>query len=388
MIFPDVIHQEIWMDEDYLDLVRTQSFQRLLGLKQQGNTYFRFPRATHNRFQHSIGVYENMKRMLHHLTFNRNMPFTTYELKLASMSALLHDIGHGPFSHCFEYISGIHHEMWTKRIIEEDEEISHILSRTPNLLSDVVSIISKSGEYELIENLLSSELGADRLDYQLRDLFYSELNAEPFDLTAIINEMDVFKNKLVINMEAISGIERLIHTKRELFEQGFNHPSVIGKDVLMQLIFQRAEYLLNQGRLGEVPSFLLPLLDKSESWNVEQYVQLDDKVIYNLILHWCENEDDLLSRLTKSYMNSNEDFIHWIEVDEHLNYQVQLQEFTYGFFSQNARYGRYKSGILVNDSGSISDVFEKSEMIRQLSSLEAKHFLFSISPIHSSIERG
>src|SRR5690606_525928 len=148
-----------------------------------------------------------------------------------------------------------------------------------------------------------SELGADRLDFQLRDLVYSELNAETVDLTVLINEMDVFENKLVINIEAISGIERLIHTKRELFEQGFNHPSVIGKDVLMQLIFKRAEYLFCQGRLGEVPSFLLPLLDKSESWYVEQYVQLDDKVIYNLILQWCENEDDILSRLTQSYMN-------------------------------------------------------------------------------------
>jgi HD superfamily phosphohydrolase len=381
MIFSDVIHKEIGIDEDYLDIVRTQSFQRLLGLKQQGNTYFLFPRATHNRFSHSIGVYENMKRILHHLKFNKNIPFTTYELKLATMSALLHDIGHGPFSHCFEYISGIHHEMWTKRIIEEDEEISHILFRTPNLLSDVVSIINKSGKYELIENLLSSELGADRLDFQLRDLVYSELNVEPVDLTILINEMGVYENKLVINMEAISRIERLIHTKRQLFEQGFNHPTVIGKDVLMSLIFKRAEYLFSQGRLSGVASFLLPLLDKSETWNVEQYVQLDDKVIDNLILQWCENEDDILSRLTQCYMNTNEDFIHWIEVEGNLSYPAPLQQFTYGYFSQNPNYGRYKSGILVNDSGSIVDVLEKSEMIRHLSSLEAKHFLFSISPI-------
>ncbi len=136
-------------DIDILQLIDTKAFQRLAYIKQQGHTYFLHENAIHTREEHSIGVYVLVNKVIEHLTEIGDIHLSKYERKLVSTVALLHDVGHGPYSHCFQQISGEDHGEWTIRIIQEDEKIRAILNQTPGLLDDVMKALTEDGVFQL-----------------------------------------------------------------------------------------------------------------------------------------------------------------------------------------------------------------------------------------------
>lgn len=379
MILNDPIHKKIILADDIVyDLVQTRAFQRLKELKQQGNTYFLLPNTLHNRLSHSLGVYENMRKMVDELVINKGLSLTEYEVNIALVSALLHDIGHGPYSHCFENISDIHHEKWTVRIIKENAEISTILLRTPGLLDAVISVMERKGEYAVIEELLFSHLGADKLDYHLRDLLYSGISQEAYNLNTLIRGLHIHEGKLAIDSDTIQEIEKFVVIKRKLFEQGFNHPDIIGKDVLLKLVFRRAKHLYEHKEIEPIP-ILTPLFS-GELWTVDDYLQLNDQVIYNLITEWLESSDTVLSKLSIKYIAGIENSIKWVEHGTSLceSGLIKTDPFTSEFFMQDEKYGCYSAGIYVLDSGRLVDISEKSQVIKDYSAYNPKKFLYYV----------
>lgn len=380
MILNDPIHGNIvFVDDIIVGLVQTRAFQRLKQLKQQGNTYFLLPSATHNRLSHSLGVYENMRKIIDELILKKGVSLTDYEIRIALVSALLHDIGHGPFSHCFENITGIHHEKWTIRIIKENAEVSATLLKIPGLLEAVVSVMERRGEYALIEELLFSQLGADKLDYHLRDLFYSGISQEAYDLRGVIKGLQMHAGTLVINADVIEEVEKYMIIKRRLFEQGFNHPDVIGKDALLKLLFKRAKYLYERKRIELVPELLIPLFN-GEYWTVDHYLELNDQLIDNLVQAWSGTDEPILSKLSILYTAGIQNSIRWIELDINSTKSEPVlhksDPFTSEFFMQDEKYGCYRSGIYVLDSDGLVDISERSPVIKEYSAYKPRRFLY------------
>lgn len=381
MIIRDLVHSEIRLeDKELIRFIEGEAFQRLARLKQQGNTYRLLSGAVHTRYSHSLGVYAVMRRMLDALAENQQIVFSDEERRVALVSALLHDIGHGPFSHCFEAISSIHHEVWTVRIMEEHKPVRATLDRTPGLLRSVRSVIRRTGEHPLLEQLMGSPIGADAIDYHLRDLLHSGLPEKPFDLDALLSTLRICNGRLTITADGVPHVEDFVRIKRTLFEQSFNHPYVIEKDVLMKLIFKRASYLYGQGRLREASDAMIPVLDRDAVWPTELYIQLDDESVQEAIYRWFNQEDDLiLPKLCEKYMADDREEIHWrvVERPAHALLEDEESSYTTAVYTRDEKYGVYKSGIWVeHDDGKLTDVRELSARIRNASPLAETHYLF------------
>ncbi|QHE52826.1 HD domain-containing protein [Pontibacillus sp. HMF3514] len=225
----DPIHREISiLDKDMQDLIKTKAFMRLANIKQQGNTYYLHPHANHTRYEHSLGVYEMFRKVVNSLVKRNYLILSEYEMRVGMIAALLHDIGHGPYSHCFQQISGQDHGEWFLRIIKEDEEIKSILLRTPNLIDDVISILDGQERFQIIEEILFGSLSVDQLDFWNRDLYHSSINIDQMNLDNLIHSLKIVDRKLVIGLEGIKEIEQMIKIKRALYNEGFGHPFVIG----------------------------------------------------------------------------------------------------------------------------------------------------------------
>ncbi|WP_153062638.1 HD domain-containing protein, partial [Metasolibacillus meyeri] len=234
MEIDDSLYHKIMVKDKYVQqLVKTKSMQRLKKIKQQGNTYILIKGAIHNRYEHSLGVYHIMQEMLEYLTFNSQLRLSKFEIHVALVSSILHDIGHGPFSHCFELKTLIDHEQWTEKFIKSDKEIQEILSKESGLSDAIISVIKREGTYKIIEELLFSELGADKLDYINRDLYYSREPIKGFNQTKIIQNTLITKDKLVYDHQALAEIENFFIIKKHLFNNTFFHPFVLGKDILL-----------------------------------------------------------------------------------------------------------------------------------------------------------
>ncbi|TQR44348.1 HD domain-containing protein [Paenibacillus popilliae] len=379
----DVVHREITInDEDILALIETSVFQRLRRIKQQGNTHCLLSGATHNRYEHSIGVYAMMQKLIRELERSEYV-LSDYERKLAAVCAVLHDIGHGPLSHCFKMITNMHHERWTARIIAEHGEIRGILLRTPKLLEDVLSVIQRTGRYRGIESLLFSQIGADKLDYHLRDLIHSGIGVHKFDVDHLLSGLRMHDNKLVVLPNAIPEIEQLIVIKQALFKHGFNHPKVIGQDVLLKLLFHRARYLYEWGGANaiSIPQLFMPLFVQDSNWKVEDYVQLDDNLLVALVINWRRHPDTILADIATRYVDGQDNSVYWRVVDGAKWNGHDKNSFTDALYTMDAKYGTYRSGIEVMEHNTITDIIHLSERIRHLSRLPVSTLLYSISAV-------
>ena len=169
-VFKDPVHRYVHVrDQVIWDLVKTKEFQRLRRIKQLGTLYLAFHSAEHSRFNHSLGVYEIVRRMIEN--FEAYPEWNKDDRLLALSAALLHDLGHGPFSHTFEDIFHTDHEEYTKKIIIEDTEVNAVLSKvSPDFPRQVAEVINKTHPNKLVISMISSQIDADRMDYLQRIL--------------------------------------------------------------------------------------------------------------------------------------------------------------------------------------------------------------------------
>jgi HD superfamily phosphohydrolase len=366
MKISDPIYDVIEMTEEWLiELSNCRAIQRLKFIKQQGNTHYRIPTALHTRLSHTFWVYHIMGKIIKKLD-ESEQPLPERARWIALASALLHDVGHGALSHCFEGITEEHHETRSVSILRSEEEIGSILSRM-DILDDVAAVIGRTGKYPVIEGILFSQIGADKLDYLNRDLYYSGIGMPLINYKKIINAMAVVDNRLIIrDMGAISSLEHLLTVKRRLFEDTFAHLEVLGKDVLFQMLVKRAIHL---GKLS------FPLSNKN-------YLKMTDLEISEYIDNWSGDNDAELARMCAHYLGrSNHSETQCFPITE--TQYKQMKEWNgawvnphYQVYRLDDSYGAYKKDVYVFHEQQVKELSIISDISRTLASESISYFLF------------
>jgi len=234
MIIRDSIHGDIYVeDEAIYEIINTPEFQRLRRLSQLGGAQFAYPGATHTRFSHSLGVYYVIGEFLKNPYFAEAT--TEKEKLLVKIAGLLHDIGHGPFSHSFEGITKKSHEDYSVAIIKNPEgNIAKILKKHRINPEDVADIIEGNYKNEYVSLLVSSQLDADRLDYLKRDAYYAGVNYASIDVSFLVRNVMIVEDKIAYSTKAIYAIESYLLGRYHMFKQVYNHKISIAFDTLLQ----------------------------------------------------------------------------------------------------------------------------------------------------------
>jgi len=290
-------------DQLIWDLIKTKEFQRLRRIKQLGTLYLSFHTAEHSRFNHSLGVYEIVRRMIDEIFAGREH-WHNEDRPLALCAALLHDLGHGPFSHCFEKIFNTDHELYTQQIILGDTEVNHVLSRvSPEFPKEVAAVINKTHHNKLVISMISSQIDADRMDYLQRDAFYTGVSYGSFDMERILRLMRPTKDEVVIKESGMHAVEDYLMSRYQMYWQVYFHPVSRGGEVLLNRVLKRAKVLYEAGyAFKEPPKYLVPFF-KSNQVSVDAYLRLDEMVLNYYLQQWIDEEDAILSDLSRRFVN-------------------------------------------------------------------------------------
>ncbi|HSI32193.1 MAG TPA: HD domain-containing protein [Tepidisphaeraceae bacterium] len=292
------------LDRLLFGLLNAAEFQRLRRILQLGMTHLAYPGATHSRYAHSLGVLETARKMLGHI--ERHTPVSDEQRTLCLVSALLHDLGHGPFSHVFERVSNFPHEKLTLRVIQDpDSEVHRLLWQHDRLLPEKVAAFfgARDGERTFLNDVISSQLDADRFDYLLRDNHMTGSRYGQFDLQWLLHALDVESNRLVVTGKGASAVEDYLHARYNMYRNVYFHKVVRSAEGMVRLALQRAKRLAVQDRLTWPPresSTHKALLGQRLS--IEQFTDLDDVAVNYCFKLWSTGDDATLARLCRGLL--------------------------------------------------------------------------------------
>lgn len=288
------------------ELIEHPWFQRMRRIQQLGITYLVYPGATHTRFQHTLGAMHLMDKAIQTLR-SKDIEITAEEAESAKIAILLHDIGHGPFSHTLEH-SIVHHVT--------HEDISSLLMQRLNKefggkLELSIKIFSNRYHKKFLHQLVSSQLDVDRLDYLTRDTFFTGVSEGVVGYDRILSMLTVWKGNLAVEAKGIYSIEKFIIARRLMYWQVYLHKTVLSAMELLVNIMKRAkEIAIGGADLFCTPAFRVFLYNnftkvdfetKSELLNT--FAKLDDSDIVSSIKVWMNHEDIILSTLCRWLMN-------------------------------------------------------------------------------------
>lgn len=304
-VLKDPVHDEILVDDPWIwKLINTAAVQRLRRIRQLGTSYLTFHGAEHSRFTHSLGAYETMRRVISHLQREYGWPGTERERRLALSVALLHDVGHGPFSHTFENIYPVHHEHWTKRIVLEDEELKSALDEVDTQFAgELVGILEKTGEHPYIQQLITSQLDVDRMDYLLRDAMNTGVSYGRFELARLIRSLALHEGTVMLKQSGLHTAEQYILARYFMYMQVYLHPVTIGSDVLVGQILRRVRELWSSGQAVEMPEELAALFTGHDQVNVRDYLAIDESTLQYAFRRWSHADDDVLANLAQRFLD-------------------------------------------------------------------------------------
>lgn len=302
-VFKDPVHRYVHVrDQVIWDLIGTKEFQRLRRIRQLGTTYLVFHGAEHSRFNHSLGVYEVVRRIVDDV-FHGRPEWNEEERLLVLCAALLHDLGHGPFSHAFENVFKTDHEYFTRQILLGDTEVNAVLKRvSEDFPEKVAQVIEKTYENQLVVSLISSQIDADRMDYLQRDAYYTGVSYGHFDMERILRVMRPRKGKVVIKSSGMHAVEDYIMSRYQMYLQVYFHPVSRSAEVLLNNILKRTKDLYEQGYQFAVE----PVHFKSFFENnitVEDYIELDEYLLVTYFKSWMKEKDPILSDLSARFVN-------------------------------------------------------------------------------------
>jgi HD superfamily phosphohydrolase len=301
-VFKDPVHRYVHVRDRLIwDLIGTKEFQRLRRIRQLGTTFLTFHGAEHSRFSHSLGVYEIMRRIIEEL--KNYVHWDEEERLLALAAALLHDVGHGPFSHSFEKVFGTEHEQFTRDIILGDTEVHAVLERMgAHFPEKVADVIAKTYENKLIVSLISSQIDADRMDYLLRDAYFTGVSYGHFDLERIWRVMRPRDDQVVFKRSGMHAVEDYIMSRYQMYWQVYFHPVTRSAEVILRKILHRAKKLFETGyRFKYEPGLLSPLF--RDNIGLADYLRLDEAVILYYFEVWQDEPDPILADLCSRFVN-------------------------------------------------------------------------------------
>ena len=311
-VFRDPVLNYIYVQHQViLDLINTKEFQRLRRIKQLGPASYTFHGAEHSRFTHSLGVYEITRRICD--GFLRNYPSKTSgdglwddsQRLVALCAALLHDIGHGAYSHTFEHIFGTNHEAITQEIItSEKTEVNQVLSKiSPSFPKEVASVIDHTYPNKQVVQMISSQCDADRMDYLLRDAYNTGANYGNFDLTRILRVMRPYEGGICFEINGMHAVEDYIISRLQMYMQVYFHPVSRSMEVILSHLLQRAKELASQLDKNDrlTPHLLMPFF--KNDFTIDDYLKLDDGVLNTYFINWIDSDDKILSDLADRFIN-------------------------------------------------------------------------------------
>ncbi|QIL46303.1 HD domain-containing protein [Vagococcus coleopterorum] len=311
-VFRDPVHGDIYVEHQViLDLINSREFQRLRRIKQLGTTSFTFHGGEHSRFSHSLGVYEITRKICD--LFQRNYPveedpingWDDNERLVALCAALLHDVGHGPYSHTFEGIFGTDHEEFTVAIITSPEtEIFSILNNVEaGFPEKIASVIRKDYQNPQVVQMISSQIDADRMDYLLRDAYFTGIEYGTFDLTRILRVIRPYKDGITFNASGMHAVEDYIVSRYQMYMQVYFHPVSRGMEIILNHLLKRGAYLHQEDSsyFHDQTPLLRPFFE--DNYTLNDYLKLDDGVLNTYFNMWLDDSDPILNDLASRFLN-------------------------------------------------------------------------------------
>ncbi|MEC1176912.1 HD domain-containing protein [Metasolibacillus meyeri] len=302
-VFKDPVHRYVHVrDQVIWDLVGTREFQRLRRIRQLGTTYLVFHGAEHSRFNHSLGVYEIVRRIVDDI-FAGRPEWDAAERLLVLCAALLHDLGHGPFSHAFENVFGTDHEEYTREILLGDTEVNTVLRRVAlDFPEKVAQVIEKTYPNKLVVSLISSQIDADRMDYLQRDAYYTGVSYGHFDMERILRVMRPRAGQVVIKESGMHAVEDYIMSRYQMYLQIYFHPVSRSAEVILNHILKRVKILSEEGYwFKHAPTHFKPFFKNKIT--LEDYIALDESIMLTYIQFWMQEEDEILRDLSSRFIN-------------------------------------------------------------------------------------
>jgi uncharacterized protein len=305
-ILNDPIYGFIAIDHPLvLELIDHPYFQRLRRIRQLGLTDFVYPGALHTRFHHVIGAMHLMSKALHTLR-GKGVEIDESEFEACLVAILLHDIGHGPFSHALEYslIPGIKHESISYQFLKYfNEYFGHRLDLALRIFRD-------SYERKFFHQLVASQLDMDRLDYLRRDSYFAGVFENTIGVDRIIQMLHVVDDAIVVEEKGIYSIENFLNARRLMYWQVYLHKTSIAAEQMLVNIIQRAKYLAHSGAVMPGSTALRFFLDKDRSLEdfqqnpevLRHFGKLDDHDIWGAIKEWSDYPDRVLSALCTLFL--------------------------------------------------------------------------------------
>ena len=409
-VIRDEIHRDIFVPAHIARLIDTREFQRLRNIQQLATCHYVFPAATHNRFSHSLGAYHLARTLCEHLSEVQPGIISDDDAELVSIAALLHDIGHPPFSHLLEtdkVFANFHsHEDWGKMMLESEETeigiaIREVLGneRTSRLFALYSGLDEHDGKEisPFLKEIVSSQLDVDRMDYMIRDQANSGAQIGGFDSARVIRALRVGDNgHLYAKQWGLPAIEAYLVTRYHLYNQVYFHKvNQLTQEYLVGAL-SRARELAIEGKL----TLSEPLHNMlcNDGLTVPQYVRLTDADINSAMMDWADSEDAVLSGFARRLV-SRRDYHKSIRIGE-LTAEMSsvvipkllpvLENAGYTDADiitasiKKKGYMPYSQGIVLEDG---RDVVEHSPLIRSLTLSSEQALIFIPEEVRDECER-
>ncbi len=380
-IINDPVHGFISIPTELIfDLVQHPYVQRLRYIKQLGMTHLVYPGALHTRFHHALGAMHLMGLAVETLR-SKGQLITPEEEEAVQIAILLHDIGHGPFSHALEHIlvEGVSHEYISTLLMD------NLNREFEGKLDMALDIFNRRYHKQFLSQLVSGQLDIDRMDYLNRDSFFTGVSEGVISSDRIIKMLNVHNGQLVVDEKGIYSIEKFLIARRLMYWQVYLHKTVVAGEQMLIKILERAKELALSGRvLFATPNFghFLNNIIKKEDFiedpiHLERFSQLDDHDIFTSIKVWAEDGDKILSRLCKNLIERH---LYQVEIsnqapelyviDEMVQkamdqFDLEEDDASYFVFTDTIKNNAYKPGdgsiqILMKD-GSVLDIAQASD---------------------------
>lgn len=303
-VINDPVHGFISISDKLIfNIIEHPYFQRLKRIKQLGLTYLVYPGAHHTRFHHALGAYHLMKKAINVLQ-NKGVKITKEEALAAQLAILLHDIGHGPFSHTLEHtlIKNVSHEAISLLYMQKlNEEFN-------GQLALAIKIFTNQYHKKFLYQLVSGQLDVDRLDYLTRDSYFTGVSEGVINYNRIIDMMDVVDNELVVEEKGIYSVEKFLISRRIMYWQVYLHKTVISAEQMLVKVVQRAQELAKKGTDVSTRTMMdFFLNENTQNKDIDSFLlnfsKLDDIDVMASLKVWSNHNDKILSFLSNSLLN-------------------------------------------------------------------------------------
>lgn len=409
-VIRDEIHRDILVPSSHATIIDTKEFQRLRSIQQLSTCEYVFPAATHNRFSHSLGAYYLAKKMTIALEEVQPGTMSKEDAELVHLAALLHDIGHPPYSHLLEtpevFATYHSHEHWGRLLLEsEDTEIGMALRTVigEKRLNRLFALMDGQNECDgvsippFMKEIVSSQLDVDRMDYLVRDQANTGAQIGGFDIARVFRALRVGADgHFHVKKWGLPAIEAYLVTRYHMYNQVYFHKvNMLTQNYLVKML-ARARTLALDGKLEISGRLRLMLLE--DNLSPVQYAELNDSHVKVALPDWAQHEDEILSLYAEKLL-SRKDFHKSIRIDSLTTEMVdvikpRLEEVVsskgfnpdihvlYAKISKRG-YMPYEQGIILEDG---RDAAEHSSMIRSLSQPNERALIFVPDAIRDEVE--